>query len=285
MIIDRLYKEVKELGPVCIGLDTRMEYLPEYLLNSDKSNEEKIFEFNKKIIDDTLDVAACYKLQIACYEALGLEGLRAYSRTMKYIKKNNKISIADIKRGDISSTAEMYAQAHFEGDFETDFITVNPYMGKDAISPYYKYLKTGEKGMFPLIRTSNKSSEDFQEIKTENDVLYMDVAAKVDEWGQEFIGESGYSLIGGVVGLTYPEEFKKIKDRCKNTFYLIPGYGAQGGTGKDIRDIFEGDICAVVNSSRGIIKAHKGIDETENFSKVARQKAIEMREDILGCTK
>ncbi|MTI66116.1 MAG: orotidine-5'-phosphate decarboxylase [Firmicutes bacterium] len=281
MIIDRLYKEAKENGPICVGLDTRLEYLPEYLLNKDISNEEKLFEFNKKIIDKTFDLVACYKVQIACYEALGLEGLKAYQRTLKYIRNKGKIVIADIKRGDISSTAEMYAKAHFEGDFEADFITVNPYMGKDAISPYYKYLKTNKKGMFVLMRTSNKSSEDFQELEVGNEPLYMEVSKKIDEWGKDFLGESGFSLVGGVVGLTYPEEFLKIKNKCKNTFFLIPGYGAQGGTGKDVARILKEKMCAVVNSSRGIIKAHKGINEDKDFNEVSRQKVLEMKEDIL----
>jgi len=281
MIIDKLHKEVLENGPICVGLDTRLEYLPNYLLHSGLPIEDKLFTFNKKIIDDTLDNVACYKVQIACYEAFGLEGLKAYSKTLKYIRDNKKIVIADIKRGDISSTAELYAKAHFEGDFEADFITVNPYMGIDAISPYFKYLKSEEKGLFSLIRTSNKSSEDFQELDTNGEPLYIKVAKETRKWGKDFIGESGYSLIGGVVGLTYPKEFLEIKDVCTNTFFLIPGYGTQGGTGKDIAEILGDEMCGVVNSSRGIIKAHKGIEEGENFSKCAREQVLKMKEDIM----
>lgn len=280
MIIDKLYNEVLENGPICVGLDTRIDYLPNYLLDSDLNIEEKLFTFNKLLIDDTYDITACYKVQIACYEAYGLEGLKAYSRTLKYIREKGKIVIADIKRGDISSTAEMYAKAHFEGDFEADFITVNPYMGLDAISPYFKYLKTGEKGLFSLVRTSNKSSKDFQELVIDDEPLYMKVAKETDSWGKEFVGESGFSLVGGVVGLTYPKEFLEIKNASKNTFYLIPGYGAQGGTGKDIAEIFEDKICGVINSSRKIITAHKGKEEGENFSKHARDAVLQMKEDI-----
>lgn len=281
MIIDTLYNEVLEKGPICVGLDTRLEYLPEYLLDSGLSLEDKLYEFNKKIIDETFDIVACYKVQIACYEALGLGGLKAYSKTLKYIRSKGKIVIADIKRGDISSTGEMYAAAHFEGDFEADFITVNPYMGLDAISPYFKYLKTGKKGLFTLIRTSNNSAKDFQELEVESRPLYLEVAKKTESWGAEFIGDSGFSLIGGVVGLTYPEEFIKIKEKCSSMFFLIPGYGAQGGTGKDLAKIFKNGYCGVVNSSRGIIKAHKGRDEGESFALLARDKVLMMKEDIL----
>ncbi len=281
MIIDRLYQEAVKKGPICVGLDTRLEYLPEYIKQANLKLEEKIFEFNRKIIDATLDDVACYKLQIACYEALGLAGLIAYAKTLKYIRKNGKIVIADIKRGDISSTAELYAEAHFSGDFEADFITVNPYLGRDAIKPYFKYLNRGEKGLFVLMRTSNPGSEDFQDLIVEDEPLYLHVARKIKEWGQEFKGEAGYSLIGGVVGLTYPQEFMEIKNNTADTFYLIPGYGAQGGTGQDLARILQDEICAVVNSSRGIITAHQGVDESENFAQVSREQVLKMKEDIL----
>ena len=280
MIIDLLYNQVQEKGPICLGLDTRLEYLPKYLLDSNLSLEEKIFHFNRKIIDETTDVVACYKLQIACYEALGLEGLRVYSKTLKYIRDRNKIVIADVKRGDISSTAEMYAKAHFEGDFEADFVTVNPYMGIDAISPYFSYLKTGKKGLFVLIKTSNESSKDFQELMVEDSQVYQHVADKVKLWGQEYIGKSGFSLVGGVVGLTYPSEFKKIEEIAPNTFFLIPGYGAQGGTGKAVAEVLKKNSCGVINSSREIITAHKGRTEGKDFALYARKKVLDMKEDI-----
>ena len=280
MIIDLLYSKVQEKGPICLGLDTRLEYLPKYLLDSQLSVEEKLYQFNRKIIDETIDLVACYKLQIACYEALGLEGLKAYSRTLKYIREAKALVIADIKRGDISSTAEMYAKGHFEGDFEADFITVNPYMGIDAISPYFKYLKDGNKGMFVLIKTSNESSKDFQELMVSDSHLYEEVAAKVYEWGKEFIGKSGFSLVGGVVGLTYPEEFKQIEKIAPSTFFLIPGYGAQGGTGETVAELFKHNKCGVINSSREIITAHKGRSEGEDFAKYAKEKVLKMKEDI-----
>lgn len=280
MIIDRLYREAVEKSPVCVGLDTKLEYLPEYLMESDKCIEDKIFEFNKKIIDNTFDLVACYKVQIAFYESLGIEGLRAYSRTLKYIKEKGKISIADVKRGDISSTAAAYGKAHFKGDFEADFITVNPYMGIDSVSPYFEYMYNGSKGIFMLIRTSNKGSEDFQELNVENRELFMKVSDKCKEWGEDFIGKEGFSSLGGVVGLTYPEEFLKIRRNSPNTFFLIPGYGAQGGSGEDIKEIFKDGICGVINSSRGIITAHKGKSEDEDFVIPIRESTLKMKEDI-----
>lgn len=270
MIIDKLYVEVMKKGPICVGLDTRIEYLPEELLNSDYSVEEKIFQFNKRIIDETFDLVACYKVQIACYEALGLAGLKAYSQTLKYIKEKGNISIGDIKRGDISSTGKMYAKAHFEGDFEADFITVNPYMGVDAISPYLPYLETGDKGIFVLVKTSNESSKDFQELEVGKELLYSKVAREVEKWGEKYIGKYGFSSIGGVVGCTHPQEIVEISKTYKDMFFLIPGYGAQGGSGEDLSLLFKNNLCGIVNSSRGIIKS-------EN----PRKAVLKMKEDIL----
>lgn len=270
MIIDKLYEEVMKKGPICVGLDTRISYLPNDLLNSNDMIEEKVFKFNKRIIDETCDLVACYKPQIACYEALGLEGLKAYSRTLKYIKEKGSISIADIKRGDISSTAQMYAKAHFQGDFEADFITVNPYMGFDAISPYLPYLEKGNKGIFVLVKTSNESSKDFQKVEVDKEPLYNKVAREVERWGGKYIGKNGFSLIGGVVGCTHPREIVELSKICKNMFFLIPGYGAQGGKGEDLSLLFKNNMCGIVNSSRGIIKS-------EN----PREAVLKMKEDIL----
>lgn len=281
MIIDKLVKEA-EKSPVCVGLDVRPEYLPEYLLNDDSMTlGEKITEFNKKIIDATQDVAACYKVQIACYEALGLEGLKAYADTVKYIRDQGKISIGDAKRGDIMSTAADYAKGHFTGDFEVDFLTVNPYMGEDAISPYYPYLENGDKGLFVLLHTSNPSAVDFQEeCLYVGGNVYEKVADKIEEWGKPFIGESGYSALGAVVGLTYPVAFERMQFNHPKMFFLVPGYGAQGGTGREVADILRRGHCAVVNNSRGIITAHKGKAEDESFTEPIRQAVIDMKEDI-----
>lgn len=280
MIIDRLYREALK-SPVCVGLDFREHLLPEFLLQSSSSLEEKIFIFNRNIVEATKDLVACYKLQIACYEALGLEGLKAYSRTVQYIRENGKITIGDVKRGDIAITAEYYAKAHFSGDFEVDFVTMSPYLGEDSISPYFKYLETGEKGIFVLIHTSNESSRDFQELITGDTPLYIKVAEKVNEWGKSFIGSSGLSLIGGVAGLTFPEDMKKIWEVCPNAFFLIPGYGMQGGKSIDLTPLLEGKKRFIINSSRDIIGAHKGIKEGKGFEECAREKVRLMKEDIL----
>lgn len=280
MIIDKLYEEALK-SPVCVGLDFREHLLPEYLLKSSDSLEEKIFIYNRHLVDATKDIVACYKLQIACYEALGLEGLKAYMRTVKYIRENNKIVIGDVKRGDIEITAGFYARAHFSGDFEVDLVTMNPYLGEDSISPYYEYLKTGKKGIFVLIHTSNASSRDFQELEVGDQPLYMKVAEKVSQWGKSFIGSNDLSLIGGVAGLTFPEDMKKIWEACPNAFFLIPGYGMQGGKSIDLTPLFSGRKRFVINSSRDIIGAHKGIKEDDNFAQCAREKVQLMKEDIL----
>ncbi len=281
MIIDQLYEEALQ-SPICVGLDFRFQLLPEYLQNLSISLEEKIFIYNRYIIDATEDMVACYKLQIACYEALGIEGLKAYRRTIRYIRERGKIVIGDVKRGDILITAEFYAKAHFSGDFEVDFVTMNPYLGIDSISPYFDYLKTGKKGLFILIHTSNASAEDFQELNTEGQPLYMRVAQKVNEWGEPFIGSSGLSLVGGVAGLTFPEDMRKIWRACPNTFFLIPGYGIQGGISYDITPLLKGKRRFVINSSRDIIGAHKGIKEDHHFAECAREKVKIMKEDILS---
>ena len=281
MIMDRLYEDVKKKGPVCVGLDTQLSFLPEYLKRRDASAGEKIFEFNRKIIDAVYDNAGCFKVQVACYEALGLDGMKAFADTVRYARSKGSIVISDVKRGDISSTATQYAQGHFTGDFETDIITVNAYMGEDAVSPYYPYLEKG-KGLFVLVKTSNPSSRDIQDIDAGGLTIYQRMAQKVAAWGEQFIGTSGFTAIGAVTGLTYPEEFELIRDLMPRTFLLIPGYGAQGGTGKDIATFFRGGLRGVVNSSRGLITAHKGKTEEEGFETHVRDAVLAMREDILA---
>jgi orotidine-5'-phosphate decarboxylase len=281
MIIDKLYELANKRGPICIGLDTKLDFIPGYIKNNNGLNiTDKMFLFNKTIIDNTFDITACYKVQIAFYEAHGIKGLIAYQKTLSYIKQKEGIVIADIKRGDISSTAEQYAKAHFTGDFEADFLTINPFMGIDAVRPYFKYLDSGEKGLFILAKTSNPGSKDFQELKANGKPLFIHITQKIEEWGKKYRGNFGYNAIGSVVGLTYPDEFLMIKKHAKHTFFLIPGYGKQGGSGKDLAKIFDKDINAVINSSRGIIAAHQGIDDTKDFVKITRQKVMEMKKDI-----
>lgn len=280
-IIDRLYRKVEKVGVVCLGLDTNPSYIPEEYINNFPSTGEAIASFNKEIIDATEDVVACYKVQIAYYEALGLEGLKAYSETVKYLRKKNLITIGDIKRGDIADTAKMYAKAHFEGDFQVDFITLSPYMGLDSIEPYMSYLESGEKGAFVLVRTSNKGAEDIQYINcSDEERLFYKVGDKIQNLGGRSLGTCGYSALGAVVGCTHIDEGKALRKRLDKTFFLIPGYGAQGGKAEDVALYLKEGNGGVVNSSRKILLAYRGNNDNMNFAKYAREEAISMRDDI-----
>lgn len=285
LIIDKLYERVEERGVVCLGLDTDASYITQHIL-SGKSLDEAIFQFNKEIIDATLDVVSCYKVQIAYYEALGLAGLIAYKNTLQYLREKDAIIIADIKRGDIAATASQYAKAHFTGDFEADFITLSPYMGMDSIEPYMPYMESGKKGVFVLVRTSNKGAEDFENLDIEGGKkLYNEVADKITEAGQTVKGRYGYTAIGGVIGCTHVEEGKEIRNRYSNMFFLIPGYGAQGGTAKDVALYLKNGNGGVVNSSRGILLAYKKENKELEYAECARNEAINMRDAIRAAVK
>lgn len=287
MIIDRLYEEVEKKGNVCVGLDTAYDYLPNNFKAQFTDEGEAVFAFNKKIIDATKDEAACFKVQIAYYEALGLKGMTAYMKTLKYIKENGKISIADIKRGDIADTAKMYAKAHFQGDFESDFITLAPYMGMDSIEAYENYFATGKKGAFVLVRTSNKGFGDFQKVEDKNGkLLFNTVGEKLGEMGKKYMGSCGYSLIGGVVGCTHIEESKEARKQFGSMYFLIPGYGAQGGGGIEAAAYLKEGNGGVVNSSRGILLAYRKVEGGEEiFDECARKEVLRMKEDILNGAK
>ncbi|NLY66973.1 MAG: orotidine-5'-phosphate decarboxylase [Tissierellia bacterium] len=283
MIIDRLYNEVEKKGNVCVGLDAHLDYVPEKIKEKYKDIDEILFQFNKRIIDETLDIVPIYKLQIAFYEAHGIKGLMAYKRTLEYIKSNKSLSIGDIKRGDISSTAQMYGKAHFEGDFEADFITINPYMGFDSITPYLKYIEQGNKGIFVLVRTSNPGAKDIQYLRvgSEGDRLYYHVGDGLNEISLKHLGTCGYSPVGMVVGGTHTDEGREIRERYKNIFFLIPGYGHQGARGRDVALYLNNGNGGVVNSSRGIITAYKKYEDgANNFEKYARKAVLDMKEDI-----
>jgi orotidine-5'-phosphate decarboxylase len=284
-IIDKLYDRIEKRGVVCVGLDTALSYVPEHIKEG-RTSSEAIFEFNKQIIDATYDVSACFKVQIAYYEALGLEGLIAYKKTLEYLREKDEIIIADIKRGDIAATATMYAKAHFEGDFEADFITLSPYMGMDSIEPYLPYLEKGNKGVFCLVRTSNPGAEDIEYLDTaENKKVYEVVADKITEMSKNIVGECGYTAIGGVIGCTHVEEGKKIRSNYNNMFFLIPGYGAQGGTAQDVALYLNNGNGGVVNSSRGILLAYKKENREKEFALCAREEAIKMRDAIIKAVK
>lgn len=281
LIIDKLFNRVKERGVVCVGLDTALEYIPSYIFEG-RSEVEALVEFNKAIIDATIDVAACFKVQIAYYESLGLKGMIAYKETLDYLREKDAIIIADIKRGDIAATAKQYAKAHFEGDFEADFITLSPYMGMDSIEPYMPYIEKGNKGIFSLVRTSNPGAEDIEMLKTiDSRDVYKIVGDKIAEIGKEVIGTCGYSSIGGVIGCTHVEEGIEIRKRFKNMFFLIPGYGAQGGKADDVALYLNNGNGGVVNSSRAILLAYKNqAGREKEFAMCAREEVIRMRDEI-----
>ena len=285
MVIDKLYDSVKKRGHVCLGLDTSLDYIPKGFLNKFQSEDEAIFNFNKEIIDATYDEVACFKVQIAYYEAYGIKGLLAYKKTLKYIKSKGVLVIADIKRGDIANTAKMYAKAHFEGDFESDFITLSPYMGMDSIEPYLSYVKNNEKGIFVLVRTSNKGAEDLQYLSSDERRVYNIMGEKLHKVGQDYLGECGYSSVGGVVGCTHIEEGIELRKKLKNMFFLIPGYGAQGGRAEDVALYLKEGNGGVVNSSRGILLAYRKHENGgESFEKYAREEVLRMKVEILNAT-
>jgi orotidine-5'-phosphate decarboxylase len=286
-IMDRLFESVEKKGHVCLGLDTDLSYIPDDFSSHYISVSEKIFNFNKYIIDATIDVTAVYKPQIAYYEAFGLDGLQAYAKTLSYLHSKDAIVIADVKRGDIAKTAEMYAKAHFTGIFEADIITVNPYMGMDTLTPFFPYIIENGKGIFSLIATSNKGAMDIEGLENKNSKkVYQIVGDLISEIGKQFIGEHGYSAIGGVVGCTDTEETKLIRSAMPSTFFLIPGYGAQGGTSDDMGNYLVNGNGGVVNSSRGILLAYKkDIFSNLSFDEAARAETIRMRDDIQSALK
>ena len=284
--MDKLYASVAANGPVCVGLDTEFSYLPADVVDCTKTAGENVVEFNRRIIEATKASAGCYKVQIAYYESLGLDGMRAYAETLKMVRATGLPVIADIKRGDIAKTAEMYAKAHFTGDFEADIITLAPYMGLDSISPYLPYCKEQGKGLFVLCRTSNPGAKDFEYKKLEDGRHVYDlVGDSLSELGRDYIGESGYSSIGLVIGGTHTEEAIAIRAAYPQTFFLIPGYGAQGGKAADIAQYMNNSNGGVVNSSRGILLAYKKQPGVA-FDEAAYNECVRMKEDIQGeCNK
>lgn len=278
--MDKLYASVAANGPVCVGLDTELSYLPESAVDSTKTAGENVVAYNRALIDATKSAAGCYKVQIAYYESLGLDGMRAYAETLRMVRETGLPVIADIKRGDIAKTAEMYAKAHFTGDFEADLITLAPYMGLDSISPYLPYCKDQGKGVFVLCRTSNPGAKDFEYQKlADGRHVYDLVGDSISALGQDYMGETGYTSLGLVIGGTHTEEASAIRAAYTNTFFLIPGYGAQGGKAADIARYLNKGNGGVVNSSRGILLAWKkqpGVD----YAEAAYNECVRMREDI-----
>lgn len=279
-IIDRLYEKVSQNGFVCVGLDTSMDYIPNKI-KENKTIAEAIFAYNKEIIDNTYDVCAIYKLQIAYYESYGLEGMLAYKNTLAYLRQRGLLSIGDVKRSDIAASAQMYAKAHFEGDFETDFITLNPYMGMDSISPYEKYIESGDKGVFVLLRTSNPGAKDFEILPVDGEEFFYKVGDKMKELNEKYLGENSYGPIGLVVGATHSEEVEKIRNRYDKMFFLIPGFGAQKADSMNVYKLLQNLNGGVVNSSRAILKNWQNFEDGAcRVGFYARKKAIETFEEI-----
>ena len=275
--MDKLYQAVEARGPVCVGLDTDFSYLPQDFVKPELTAGENLVRFNEAIIGATKEVAGCYKVQIAYYESLGMDGMRAYAATLKKLREAGLPVIADIKRGDIAKTAEMYAKAHFEGDFEADYITLAPYMGLDSIAPYLPYVKEKGKGLFVLCRTSNPGAKDFEYEKlADGRHVYDMLGDKLNALGKECMGETGYSSLGLVIGGTHIEEASEIRARYKDSFFLIPGYGAQGGTATDIAQYLTKGNGGVVNSSRGILLAYRK-QEGVPFAEASYNECVKMK--------
>lgn len=303
-MINKLVEKIQKTGaPIVVGLDPMLSYVPEHIQKKAfaeygetlEGAAEAIWQFNKAIVDATYDLIPAVKPQVAMYEQFGLEGMKAFKKTVDYCHEKDLVVIGDVKRGDIGSTSEAYAVGHlgkvqvgnnsFSG-FDEDFATVNPYLGSDGIKPFIKVCKEENKGLFILVKTSNPSSGEFQDRMIDGRPLYEWVGERVSEWGKEHMGDS-YSYIGAVVGATYPEQGKVLRKVMPKTFILVPGYGAQGGRGKDLVHFFNEDgLGAIINSSRGIIAAYKQEAYSgfgaENFADASRQAVLDMVADIDG---
>ena len=288
MISQLIQKIQKTKAPICVGLDPMLGYIPEHVKEKAfaefgetlEGAAEAIWQFNCAIVDATADLIPAVKPQIAMYEQFGIEGLKAYDRTVKYCQQKGLIVIGDIKRGDIAKTAEMYAMGHFTGDFEADFVTLAPYMGLDSISPYLPYAEKQGKGMFVLCRTSNGGAKDFEYEKlADGRHVYDLVGDKLNALGKDYMGEHGYSSIGLVIGGTHIEEATEIRAKYQDSFFLIPGYGAQGGKAEDIAQYLSKGNGGVVNSSRGILLAYKKQPGVA-FDEAAYNECVNMKEAI-----
>lgn len=282
MLIDRLCQQIKEKkAPIVVGLDPRIDRLPEEIATADLTDGEKLFAFNKGIIDAVADLVPAVKPQIAFYEACGLEGIKAYIETIAYARDKGLVVIGDVKRGDIGSTSAAYAKAHLEKgrDLEVDFMTINPYFGSDGLAPFYAVCDAEDKGVFVLVKTSNPSSTELQDLPVKGQPLYQHVGDALQAASKVRAGEWGFSNLAAVVGATHPDELKNLRWSLPNVFFLVPGYGAQGGGAADVVGAFNQEgLGAIVNSSRGIIYAYES--SPLSFIEAAREATLAMREDL-----
>lgn len=300
--IDNLIEKIKETNsPIVMGLDPRYEMIPE-IVRKKYSNDlegisKAILEYNKELIDNTYDIIPAIKPQLAFYEMFGIEGMKTFKETCEYAKEKGMIVIADAKRGDIGSTAKGYSNAYLgkttigKEEIEVfkniDFLTVNPYMGVDSIKPFIEDCIKYDKGIFVLVKTSNPSSGELQDLKLENgQTVYEHVAELVEEWGKEIRGKYNYSSVAAVVGATYPKQLEEIRKKAPHTYFLIPGYGVQGGKAEDIALGFDANgLGGIVNASRSLMCAYKAEEWKEKYSeeeygKATRAEAIKMKDDL-----
>ena len=293
MITDRLIEAIiDKQNPTCVGLDTLFDYLPDEMkagVTNFDGVAERVFDFNKKLIDTLYDIIPSVKVQIAYYEMYGVAGMKAYEETLKYASEKGLVVIADAKRNDIGSTAACYAKT-FLGEtqvnevkakaFPAYYVTVNGYLGTDGIAPFVDECVKNEKGIFVLVKTSNPSGAEIQNVILENGVpMYEHMGALVEKWGESTVGEYGYSAVGAVVGATHPTEAARLRKVLPHTFFLIPGYGAQGGNAEMLKSCFGANgLGGVVNNSRGILCAYKKLGGT--YYEAARQATVAMQQDL-----
>ena len=301
-MINKLVEKIRRTqAPVVVGLDPMLSYVPEQVRDKAfaeygetlEGAAEAVWQFNRAIVDAVCDLIPAVKPQAAMYEQFGVPGMAAYEKTVAYCQSKGLIVIGDIKRGDIGSTSEAYAAGHLGhvqvgsktlAGFHEDFATVNPYLGSDGVRPFLKVCAQEKKGIFVLVKTSNPSSGELQDRLVDGKPLYEHVGKMVDEWSRELMGDA-WSYVGAVVGATYPEMGRVLRELMPKSYILVPGYGAQGGRAEDLRNFFDADgLGAIVNSSRGIICAWQ--KETyarfgaDAFAEASRQAWKDMIADI-----
>lgn len=302
MSIDRLIQKIEEKqNPTVAGLDPNLAHIPEFIKKESfalfgetlKGAADAIYRFNTALMDALYDIVPAIKPQAAYYEMYGYPGVEALYKTIEYGHEKGFYVIADVKRNDIGTTAAAYSSGYLGvtrvgeteiAPFNADSVTLNPYMGIDSVQPFIDDCNQYQKSVFVLVKTSNKSSADLQDIKTEAGQLFLNAAELVHQWGKQSAGTCGYSNVGAVVGATYPEQAEILREKLPNSYFLVPGYGAQGAGAKEIKPCFNSDgKGALINSSRGIMCAYKkmGYDE-HDFAKAAREEAIRMRDDIMS---
>ncbi len=287
MQTDRLIRAIRALGnPSALGLDTRVEFVPEsfarpYLEAGGPADAVRAFNF--ALLDGLKDLIPCVKVQAAYYELMGLPGLACMADTVAEARRLGYVVILDAKRGDIGATAAAYSGAYLAPDapLAADFLTVNPYLGSDGVSPFADDCRATGRGIFVLVKTSNPSSGEFQDLVTgDGRPLFERVGERVSEWGADLIGAEGYSAVGAVVGATYPEQGARLRRRMPHTFFLLPGYGAQGASAEGLAGCFDDSGGgAVVAASRSLICAHRKAG-TDDFVSAARDEAVRMRAEL-----